>query len=222
MGGSAFLIHGRFDAERGAAAAPAPSWFGRLRGSKAPAVSTVAFPNGRSMLEFPAAAIHDRLAQDYLAYVRGRLTDPSAASTVVLDYLTLGQPRIYLRADREPGETDGPWYVQVSFSGAAGMAETSARVAAHWAGHWYAARRTVVDADILGPAGFSATGAEPLADMVFVPAGEYGYAELEDGVFAFDAAFVESHEDPEALRDELAQRFTPALREGRCRCQLCG
>lgn len=54
---------------------------------------------------------------------------PSPASRVVLDYLKLGQPSVCLRADRAPGQTDGPWYVQVSFSGAAGMAETWARVA---------------------------------------------------------------------------------------------
>ena len=38
------------------------------------------------------------------------------------------------------------------------MTETSARVAAHWADHWYAARGEAIRA-ILAPAGFDATGA---------------------------------------------------------------
>jgi hypothetical protein len=211
MGGSAFLIDGNFDVNRATAAAARPSFFDRLRGRKPPSVSSLSFPNGRTMLEFPTDAIHAALAHDYLAFVRGRLTQPSQASQVVLDYLQLGQPRIYLRAERAASQTEGPWYVQVTFSGAAGMAETSARVAAHWAALWYAARAGTINERILGPAGFSATGAEPLENMAFADAGEYGYAELEEGAFAFDASF----------RKQLEQQHGPDVADGRCRCQMC-
>src|SRR5688572_9662540 len=104
MGGSAFLIHGEFDADRAARTAPPPSFFDRLRGRQAPALSTTRLPNGRSLLQFPPDAIARALAADYVAFVEQRLTPPSPASRVVLDYLTLGQPSIYVRADRGPAE----------------------------------------------------------------------------------------------------------------------
>ena len=220
MGGDAFLILGTFDPERAAASAT-PTLIDRLLGRKARATSTMTLPGGRAMLEFPARALEKPLARDYLAFVRGRLPDPSASSHVVLQYLGLGQPSIYLRADRAAGESDGPWYVQVSFSGAAGMAETSARVAAHWAAHWYAARSGPIGQSILLPAGFVATGAESPMDAVFVPAGECGYAERENGTFTIDAAFLESHEDPDALLKDLERQYGRDLNERVCRCQLC-
>jgi hypothetical protein len=221
MGGSAFLIYGELDAGRAAAAVPAPSFFNRLRGRQAPSVSETRFPNGRSLLEFPADAIGQPLARDYHAFVRDRVTNPSPASLIVFEYLKLGQPTIYLRADRGPSEATGAWYVQVSFSSAAGMAETSARVAAHWASRWYEARAEEIRTVILQPAGFAATSAAPLADGAFVPTRDHGYAEREDGTFTFDACFLESDPDPETLLKRLEHEYGLALRDGRCRCDMC-
>jgi hypothetical protein len=225
MGGSAFLIHGSFDAERAVAAAKPTSLFGRLWARKSPSVSVVEFsvvelPNGRRLLEFPADAIRRPLARNYVEFVRSRLPAPSQSSRVVLGYLRFGQPQISLRGEQSPSDEQAAWYVQVSFTGAAGMAETSARVAAHWASHWYAARGETIR-QILATAGFEPTRAEPLADVSFVPVGQYGYAEREDGVFAIDDSFLESHDDPEALLKELEQQYGMDLSRGQCRCELC-
>jgi hypothetical protein len=221
MGGSAFLIHGEFDADRAAQAAAPPSFFDRLRGRQAPALSTTRLPNGRSLLQFPPDAIAQALAADYLAFVRERLTPPSPASRVVLEYLALGQPTIYLRADRGPGETAGPWYVQISFSGAAGMCETSARVAAHWAARWFASRGDAIRIAILAPNGFTVANGEPIADAIFVPTPQTGYAERDEGIFTIDASVLEGQEDPETLVQALARDYGPAFDDGACHCQMC-
>jgi len=221
MGGSAFMIYGEFDAVGAAAAAPRRTILDRLRNRQPPSVSTTRFPNGRSLLQFPANAIQDPLARNYLTFVNERLAAPSAASGVVLDYLKLGQPTIYLRAERGPSETTGPWYVQVSFSGCAGMSETSARVATHWASHWYAARGEAIRTAVLSPAGFTAESAEPPSAAAFVATAEHGYAEREGETFAIDASFIESHPDPDALMKQLEQQHARQLDDGKCHCEIC-
>jgi hypothetical protein len=220
MSGSAFLIYGSFDAERVTSAAKPISFFERLRGRRPPSISTVQLPSGRRLLEFPADALQRTLSRDYVGFVRDRLRAPSPASRVVLAYLRFGQPKIYLRGEQSPSDARPAWYVQVSFTGAAGMAETSARVAAHWALHWYAARGEQIRGT-LAAAGFVPTRVEPLANASFTPAGEYGYAERDEGVFAIDAGFLESHDDPAAFLNQLEQQYGPSVVDGQCRCELC-
>jgi hypothetical protein len=152
--------------------------------------------------------------------VRTRLSSPTEASRSVLDFLDLDQPTIYIRANQSPGDTEPEWYVQVSFTGAAGMTETSARVAAHGAEHWYVARSEAIRA-ILAPAGFDATRGEQLDEPRFVPGGEYGYIEREAGELTADWSVLESHEDPDAVLKMLEQRYAGLLDDGRCHCEMC-
>jgi hypothetical protein len=101
------------------------------------------------------------------------------------------------------------------------MTETSARVAAHWAEHWYAARGEAIRA-ILAPAGFEAIRGDPLDGVFrFIPAGEYGYIEREDGELTADWSVLEPHEDPDAVLKMLEQRYGGLLDDGRCHCQMC-
>jgi hypothetical protein len=171
-------------------------------------------------LEFPADAIQKPLADDYRSFVRARLSPPSQASQSVLEYLDLDQPTIYIRANQSSSDPEPEWYVQVSFTGAAGMTETSARVAAHWADRWYVARRDAIRA-ILSPAGFDAIRGEQLDELKFVPADEYGYIERDDGELTADWSVLESQEDPDAVLKMLAQRCAGLLDDGRCHCQMC-
>ena len=96
----------------------------------------------------------------------------------------------------------------------------SARVAAHWAEHWYAARGEAIRA-ILAPAGFDATRGEQLDEPRFVPAGEYGYIEREAGELTADWSVLESHDDPDAVLKMLEQRYAGLLDDGRCHCEMC-
>lgn len=219
MGGWAFMIHGSFDAQRAAAGAKPPSFFERLRGRKTAAVSSMDMGKSR-LLEFPAHTIQQPLAEDYRAFVRTRLSPPTEASQSVLDYLELDQPTIYIRANQSSSDVEPEWYVQLSFTGAAGMTETSARVAAHWADHWYAARGEAIRA-ILAPAGFDAIRGDQLNEPRFVPAREYGYIEREAGELTADWSVLESHDDPDAVLKMLEQRYRGLLDDGRCHCQMC-
>jgi hypothetical protein len=219
MGGWAFMIHGDFDAGRAAAAATPPSFFDRLRGRKAPSISTTALGDSR-LLQFPADMIQQPLADDYRRFIRARLDPPTEASQSVLDYLDLDQPTIYIRANQNAADTEPAWYVQISFSGCAGMAETSARVAAHWAAYWFTARSEAIRA-ILSPAGFDAVRGEQLDEPRFVPAGEFGYIEREDGELAVDWSVLESQEDPQAILKTLGERYGALLDDGKCHCELC-
>jgi hypothetical protein len=219
MGGWAFMIYGDFDAERAAAAAEPPSFLDRVRGRKTPSVSSTELGTTR-LLQFPADVIQQPLADDFRTFVRTRLDTPGEASQSVLDYLDLGQPTIYIRANQNPGDRQPEWYVQISFSGVAGMAETSARVAAHWAAHWYTVRGEAIRT-ILAPAGFDAVRAEELDEPRFVAAGEYGYIEREAGELTADWSVLESEEDPNAVLKMLGERYGALLDDGRCHCQLC-
>lgn len=219
MGGWAFMIYGNFDAERAATVAKPPAFFERLRGRKAAVVSSVDLGQNR-LLEFPAETIRQPLVEDYRAYVRTRLSPPTEASQSVLDYLELDQPTIYIRANQSSSDVEPEWYVQVTFTGAAGMTETSARVAAHWADHWYAARSEAIRA-ILAPAGFDAIRGERMDELRFVPAGEYGYIERDGGELTADWGMLESHDDTDAVLKMLDQRYRALLDDGRCHCQMC-
>ncbi len=219
MGGWAFMIYGDFDAQRGAAAATPPSLLDRLRGRRPASISSVNLGNSR-LLQFPADVIQQPLADNYRTFVRTRLDPPTEASQSVLDYLDLGQPTIYIRANQTPTDPEPAWYVQISFSGAAGMAETSARVAAHWAAHWYTERSEAIRG-ILAPVGFNAVRCEELDQPRFVAAGEYGYIEREAGELTTDWSVLESEDDPDAVLKMLDERYGRLLDDGRCHCQLC-
>jgi hypothetical protein len=55
----------------------------------------------------------------------------------------------------------------------------------------------------------------------FVPAGEYGYIEREDGELTADWSVLERHDDPDAVLKMLEQRYGGLLDDGRCHCQMC-
>ena len=216
------MIRGEFDSARVVAAERPRSFFDRLRGRRTRSLSTRSSPDGHVSLEFPADAIALPLIGDFMTFVRKKLESKSAASQVVLEYMDLARPEIYLRGERGPGETKENWYVQVSFRGCAGMAETSAHVAAHWACLWYAAERARIRASILSPIGFAASeDAGSCAEDAFVPTREHGYAEFTDGMFEVDASFLESMDDPEALLKQLQERYGPEFADGKCHCDLC-
>jgi hypothetical protein len=69
------------------------------------------------------------LAARFRAFLAREIPTPHDASTQTLDYLDIkGIPSLYLRGEREKGG-EPEWYVQLGFSGCAGMAEVSAAAA---------------------------------------------------------------------------------------------
>lgn len=235
MGGYAYVIPGRLTSERLAEAehptAPAsvPLWK-RLLGSGAPeARRVVQMPNGDRLVTIPPAPLDTDLIHDLRTWLDGRIAQPSRGTSVVLEYLTGIEPTVYVRGLQHPG-ADAEYYVQVTFSGCAGEAEVSARVASHWAAAWFAHEHDRITAAHLTPYGFvpathNAGEDEP---MVFLPAGDLGYleyvpAEVRDEgqpVFEIDNGIVEACEG-NPLLTRLDDVFGGFMREPRCRCQLC-
>ena len=149
---------------------------------------------------------------------------------MLLQYLTDIEPTIYVRGLQRVGEQRPGFYVQVSFSGCAGQAETSARAAYHWAAQWYAAEHKRIESEYFAPFGFTAAppGDGEVEVMMFLPAGDLGYLEYQtegprepgESAFDLDAAVAEAN-DGNPLLERLDETFTPYMSVARCRCQLC-
>ena len=238
MGGYAYVISGHLTADRLAEAEqpvqppPTPIWR-RLFGSPTAAVKgrrVVELHNGDRLIEIPPAPLDVALVGDLRTWVDGRIPHPSRGTSVVLEYLSGVPPTVYVRGLQRDGAQEPEYYVQVTFSGCAGQAETSARVVSHWAAAWYAAEHDRLASEHLTPFGFlpalDANGEDE--PMVFLPAGDLGYLEYiapdvrDEGQTAFeiDQAVVEAYEGSPLLT-RLDDVFKGYMRDARCRCQLC-
>jgi hypothetical protein len=231
MGGYAYVIRGTLDMGRSGAAAPPPSLLKRLlgtRGPMAPRMTTLG--NGDRLFEVDPGPLRAALVEDFRGWLRARIPQPSKGTQQPLDYVMGIKPAIYVRGLQHHDEAAPEYNVQVSFSGCAGEAETSARVATHWAGHWYRAEHPRLAEQHLRPFGFTPAPYDPAAEesFVFLPAGDLGYLELippeesgeEAAALELDQSTAAAYEaDPRLER--LTQLFAHYVRDRRCRCQLC-
>lgn len=169
------------------------------------------------------------LTTEWIAWLRGRLEPPSESSAIVLRYLSDIPVRISLRGLRGKSEPDFSHWIQFSFSGCAGMAQTSASVSAHWADCWYRQEHAAISDRILRPAGITnrPPGNDETAYPLFMPAGSLGYIAcevLDDAERRLECAVDESlalaHDGDERL-DRLDALAAPLMADRRCRCQLC-
>ena len=238
MGGYAYVIPGQLTSQRVAEAErpmpppPPPSFWQRLFGSPVTHVETrrvMEFQNGDRLIEIPPAPLNVSLVDDLRAWLDGRFPHPSRGTSVVLEYLSGVPPTVYVRGLQRAGAHEPEYYVQVTFSGCAGQAETSARAASHWTAAWYAAEHDRIASEHLAPFGF-----QPVSDagedepMVFLPAGDLGYLEYTppdardegQGAFEIDQAVVEAYEGSPLLT-RLDEVFAGYMRDPACRCQLC-
>lgn len=188
----------------------------------------------RRIIDLPCDELQ-ALAGSFLDHVAKRFDPKSTATSSILDYLALGVTEVLVRGDAS-GTTPPEWYVQVTFRGCAGMAETSAELAAHWAELWYRSEQGGAVAALLRRYGFEPNGRlEPdRSSTIFVPFGIAGYAVfnptprepdeeyVESRYFDIDNSALETLDDSEradALRriDEEIPRLLP----GSCCCQWC-
>ena len=218
MGGSAFLIYGRVAEERS-----------RVK----PGAWTSVGAN-RRIVTLPTDVV-SKLPDAFLADLGRRFSKPWSATATTLEYLQADATTAYLRGDEEAGK-GLEWYVQLNFSGGAGLSEVSAVLAVHWAERWFATQPSALAAAYLEPDGFSPNGrVEPLnAAHMFVPVGAAGYAIIDrsspDGPmldvdqWALEAIeeFGEDDEiDATAMLDR-AYAAMPSLRSAdSCCCQWC-
>jgi hypothetical protein len=239
MGGHAYVIPGELAShlvpgpERvPAESVPVPLWRRLLGGSPtAPDLPRLTeMPNGDRHFDVPPGGLTRTLVHDLTTWLHARMPKPSTGSAVVLQYLTDITPTIYVRGLQRRGEEKPGFYVQVSFSGCAGEAETSARAASHWTELWYASERNRIASAHLVPFGFTPAHDDPSAaeGLMFLPAGDLGYLEYtpsdqrapDEPAFALDHSLTQAHEADPVL-DRLDETFERFMSPPRCRCQIC-
>jgi hypothetical protein len=140
---------------------------------------------------------------------------------------------VYLRGERNAGDSATDWYVQIGFRGFAGTAEVTAELECHWAEVWVRDQIEEIAQSVLLPEGFTPTETfdDSKGDPCFLPVGELGYAvfrsdeglEEEERGFDLDAAIRESYFEDygDQFVNILHERHASLLSDGKCRCQLC-
>jgi hypothetical protein len=235
MGGNAYLIFGSLDQRHLEQRPVRKSFMDRLLGRQR-YVKPKEFTMGNTTIFEVQAKELEPLKNEFLTFLRKAMPTPWGATSGVFEYLDLDIMTIYMRGDRSAGAKDINWYLQLTFSGCAGMAQVSSDIAAHWAEIWYKAEKSKIQ-ERLESFGFHPEehprdeGPAPL----FFPLPENGYAEYSDEPqemssneqeynfhFSFDSAIEEAEPDQGlGLLQRLETGYASLMTDGKCRCQLC-
>jgi hypothetical protein len=233
LGGSALLIHGTPSADLLMPRAAARSLADRLLG-RHPVSGPTEAPIGhdRVLLEIPSDPLLP-LANDFRRYVDRAFDDPWPSTMCVRDYLAMDVVTIYLRGERVGNEVPR-WAVQLTFSACAGMADTSAEVAAHWAEIWYRQAGDELASKYFLSFGFTPERVETTGPAkLFVPLGRLGYALFHGGAeanpdsegrnFELDWSSLETLNGGDLTREwqELDEALSDVRAAAVCRCQFC-
>lgn len=187
----------------------------------------------RVLLEIPSDTLLP-LANDFRAYVDRAFDNPWPSTMCVRDYLAMNVVTTYLRGERGGHEVPS-WYVQLTFSACAGMADTSAEVAAHWAEIWYRQAVHELASKYFLPFGFTPERVDTTGPAkLFVPLGRLGYAlfhsdeeagpaDSESRNFELDWSVLETLSGVDLTRDwqELDEALSDVRAAGVCLCQFC-
>lgn len=235
MGGSAYVIYGDVDES---VLKPVPvkkTLFDRILGRQrfeGPKETS----NGKiKTIDLPLGRLED-LKPLFIKHLKNHLVPISEASKNILEYLDLDVMRINFRGQKRAQDEKMEWSIQVTFSGCAGMAETSASLAAHWVRLWYLRNRTEIQKGIFAASGFSPC--EPEDDdesEIFLPLPQGGYARYYEDPqemyikdeevsfhFEIDDSFLEAHADGGIeLMNQIESEYLSVMADGRCRCQFC-
>jgi len=190
------------------------------------------------------------LRASFARFLDEEIPEPWVATRILRkNYLRPISFAIYLRGQRDKPNQPYYHYVQLSFSGCAGMADTSSALAAHWAEVWCKKRTEFIETELLRPYQLEPTENPALVlepEETFIPAGEYGYASFvpakyrakQDAdderpvcFFMVDACWHEAHyaglgdganiDFEFDVVNTLNREYAELMSDGRCRCQLC-
>ncbi len=236
MGGTAAIIRGKVDDRL---LRPGPAKQGildRILGRKkliGPREDRMG--DGRSLIELSSDDFKC-LATAFENFLRQSIPQTWESTKLFFDYLSINTLSIYVRGERVSPPSEIDWYLQFSFSGCAGMAETSAELGSHWVEQWFQKEGDEIQRTILNGLGFfhKSTGIHS-AGLVFVPFEGLGYGRRLDDqtsmdpewegsqIFEFDGALTEDLQEKEKLERfrEIDKRFGDLGSDGKCLCQLC-
>lgn len=225
MGGSAAIIRGSVEQRLLEPRRAKQGLLDRLLGrTRFVTPSEVAIGDGRSMIDLPADEFR-RLAADFDNFLHRAIPQPWESTKLFFDYLAIGTLSVFLRGERSAAAAQTAWYLQFSFSGCAGMAETSAELGAHWVEKWFQKEGERIQADFLDAAGFHRQPGEPHEHgVVFIPFEGLGYGRRAGGeaIFEFDYSQVELlGASGKSELNDLNRRFANLGSDKKCLCQLC-
>ena len=171
------------------------------------------------------------LEKIFKKYLLEAIPNPNTATKQFMDYINIKTITIYLRGNKKVDKTE--WYVQITFSGCAGMSETSAALGSHWAELWINKERNKIT-EILAKNGFIIDENRNESEKnFFIPFDKYGYAkvlnenEIDDEIegskyFEIDQAVLESLSDEEqTLLSKLDNKYYTYVNNKICHCQIC-
>jgi hypothetical protein len=238
MGGAAFLIFGKLDMDVFGALPVRKGLLNRvLRRTNRDLIKSLTMGKRGTLLDLPSTSLQG-VKDAFRGFLRESLRSPSPSDLSVLNgYFTLDVISVFLRSEQEEAGTTKQ-YVQIGFSGCAGLAEISAELGAHWAEIWYRDRKQFLIRSFFDPVGFTPTTEESACEShrVFVPAGAHGYALFTDAVeaggpyeeasyppFEMDAAIEEEigQDKTRELLEQVRRKYMRQAKEGKCLCGLC-
>ena len=235
MGGTAYLIYGDIEAELLQPRPIKQNFFDKLL-TRQRYKKPKQFSLGDVVITELTVRELEPLKNDFSDFLKLKMPNPWEATKTIYEYLDVGVMDIYLRGEKQGGSSE-KWYIQIGFSGCAGMDEVSANVACHWADIWYRTCQQEIKGEYLEPLGFHPEELTQKleAKSTFIPLLEGGYAayfrepqefclsdQKELSHFEIDVAATEElHDGGLQLINELEHHYKTLLTDGKCRCQLC-
>jgi len=235
MGGSAYVIYGTVDESVLKPMPAQKTLFDRILGRQRFKGPKETSHGNMKIIDLPLGRLDD-LKYSFMKYLKNHLVPISEASKNVLEYLALDVMHIYFRGQKRAQDEATEWYIQLTFSGCAGMAETSASLAAHWVRLWYLKNRSELQKEIFSVSGFFPIETEDDDELeAFLPLPQGGYARYHEDPqemyindeevsfhFEIDDSFLEAHADGGVeLLNQIESEYLSVMADGRCRCQLC-
>jgi hypothetical protein len=218
MGGAAYIIEGEVSAERLKAIPSKRSRLSRILARKGQASARQVNVGDCELIDISCSELKP-LKSRFRAFLEEQIQKPSSSTQAFLDYLDLKVMNIYVRKELSKTRAERS-YIQFSFSGCAGMAETSAELGRHWVELWYSRSRLSIIKEYLSPFGFFPKETQPIGSRVtFLPVSDVGHAAYSHGQFELDASVCED-ENPEQMVKQFSA-FATLMHDGNCRCQLC-
>ncbi len=226
MGGTAYLIYGNITEERIAKSKKNQlSFFDKLfRKNKITSVEN----NDISTEDF-----NKTLKKQFLNFINNTIKKKwQATESIIEGYLSIDVFNTYIRKEKDK------YYLQISFSGCAGQAETSSLISSHWFELWYKKNKEKIDNEIFIPFGFIPSHISEYEDeYVFFPL-NCGYAicycDVDNEIDAENPWLCPELEVDESVKESFGNdeeinkyskivkdNFSKYTKDKKCRCQIC-
>lgn len=235
MGGYCFIIDGTFSEDKLKPQPVKKNLIDKLlHRQRFTSIKKTALGKENVLYELPLNNLKN-FPKDFLSFIKTNIPEPSEATSIFIDYLSIDIFSIYIRGEGEENSSDINWYIQCSFSGCAGMAQTCSELASHWVELWYLKNSAELYAKYFAPIHFSPQSIRPEdPPFCFIPVETLGYARLINDLEAdnedqtgsrylqFDESTIEAMDDKEL---EHLSKLDPFIEDkflhSTCHCQLC-